>query len=88
MTESAPDGAKLLPYTGKEFLDSLDEVEIVRPHGEADDISMGAAAEAMKERLVLDDVERGRLLVMKRAQSGKFAPSARKPNSPADQPGE
>jgi hypothetical protein len=49
---------------------------------------MGAAAEAMKKGLVLDDIEGGRLLVMERAQSSKFAPSARKLDPPANQSGE
>src|SRR6267378_2174221 len=34
MTISAPDGGKLLPYTGKEFLDSLDDGREVWIYGE------------------------------------------------------
>ena len=70
-----------------QLLDGLDEVEVVGPHGEPDRISMGAAAEAMKEGLVLDDIKRRRLLVMKRTQSGKFASAADQLDPPTDQSG-
>ena len=75
------------PRLARQLLDRLDEVEIVGPHGEPDHISMGAAAEAMEEGFVLDDVERRRLLVMKRAQSGKLAPAADQLDPPTDQSG-
>ena len=38
--------------------------KILGLHGEADDVAMRAAAEAMIEALVLDDIEGRRLLVM------------------------
>ncbi len=46
---------------------------------------MRAAAEAVKEALVLDHVKRRGLFVVKRAEAGIFATLASQPHPPADQ---
>src|SRR5438132_2435546 len=51
------------------MLDRLGEREALREREELEDVAAGAAAEAVKEPLVTIDVERRRLLAMKRAES-------------------
>src|ERR1700691_4181632 len=46
---------------------------------------MRAAAEAVKEALVLDDVEGRRLLVMERAKAAVLAAAPGQPHAPANQ---
>src|SRR5437879_7800735 len=66
-------------------LDRLDKVEIVGAHQKADRIAMRAAAEAMEEPLVLDNVKRRCLLVVERAQPGLLAAAPGQPDPAPDQ---
>src|SRR5439155_17449026 len=65
-------------------LDRLDEIEIVGAHQKADRIAMRAAAEAMEKPLILDDVERWRLLVVERAKPGLLAAAPGQPDAAPD----
>src|SRR5437763_3691730 len=69
----------LQPGLAGQALDRLDKIEIVGAHEIADRIAMRAAAEAMKEPLVLDDVEGRGLLVVERAEAGVLAALAGQP---------
>src|SRR5260370_4119394 len=50
----------------------------------ADRVAMRAAAEAVEEPLVLDDVERPALVVMEGAEAGMFVAGAGEVHAPAD----
>src|SRR5205085_5139230 len=75
----------LEPGLAGQALDRLDEIEVVGAHEIADRIAMRAAAEAMKEAFVLDDVKGWSLLVVEGTQPGMLAALARQPHPPADQ---
>jgi hypothetical protein len=55
------------PSLARQFLDRLDEVEIVVAHDEPDRIAMRTTAKAVKKRFVFDNVEGGRLFVVEGA---------------------
>ena len=67
----------------RQLLHRFAKTEILRLHGEADDVAMGPTAEAVIEALFLDDVERRRLFLMERAQAGIFAPTLLQRDAPA-----
>ena len=60
------------------------EAQALELHDEVDGGAVGAAAEAMIEALVLDHVERGRLLLVERAQAQMLAPAPRQLDVAAD----
>ena len=72
---------------GGEPLHRLRKGEILGLHGEADHVAMRAAAEAMEEALVLDDVERGRLLLVEGAETRELVALADQPHPAADHRG-
>ena len=74
--------------TARQLLDRFGEREILRLHGEADDVAMRAATEAVKEALFLDDAERRRLLVMEGTEAGEFASAADELHAPPDDLGQ
>src|SRR5579883_251213 len=76
------------PRFGGELLDRLAEAEPAALHDEADDVAMRAAAEAMEEALVLDDVEGGRLLLVEGAEADEVAAALRQPDPTPDHLGE
>ena len=67
-----------------EFLDRLDEAEVVVFHDEAEHRAVRAAAEAVIELLVDADPERRRLLVVERAARLVFAPGLLQLHAAAD----
>src|SRR5271155_5575220 len=75
------------PSLARQFLDRLDEIEIVVAHDEPDRIAMRTTAKAVKKRFVLDNVEGGRLFVVEGAQPGIFAATPDKLHAAADQAG-
>jgi hypothetical protein len=57
----------------REPLDRIGKVELVSTHHVVNRGAMRAATEAMKEPLVLDDIERGAIVVVERAAAGIFS---------------
>src|SRR5439155_10191303 len=76
------------PGLARQPLDRLDKIEIVGAHQKADRIAVRAAAKAVEEALVVDDVKGRRLLVVERAEPGVLAALADKPHAPPDEVGE
>src|SRR5205814_1654826 len=73
------------PRLGRETLDGLDKIEVLGAHQIADRIAMRAAAKAVKEALILDDVKRGGLFVMKRAEAAQLATPPDQLYAPSDE---
>ena len=78
----------LQPGLGRQLLDRFGKRQIVVAHREADDVAMGAAAEAVEEALLVVDVEAGRLLVVERARRLELAPRPDQPHALADHVGQ
>ena len=72
------------PRIARQPLHRFREREALVPHDEADDIAVGAAAEAVEEALVLVHGEGGRLLLVEWAEPEQFAPAAQEPHAFAD----
>ena len=72
------------PRIARQPLHRFREREALVPHDEADDIAVGAAAEAVEEALVLIHREGGRLLLVEGAEPEQFAPAAQEPHAFAD----
>src|SRR5262249_13535632 len=66
-------------------LDRLGKTLAMATHAPADRIAMGAAAEAVKEALVVAHGEAGRALVVEGAERHVFGSAAREPDLAADQ---
>ena len=77
----------LEPGLARQLLDRVEESQIGVLHGEADDIAMRAAAEAVIELLILDDAERRRLLFVEGTEADIFPTAANEPNAATDDPG-
>ena len=77
-------GRQRKPRIARQPLHRLGEREALVPHDEADHVAMGAAAEAVKEALLLVHREGGRLLVVKGAEPQQFAPAAHEADALAD----
>jgi hypothetical protein len=65
----------------RQRLDRLGEGHALGLHGEADDVAMHAAAEAVIEGLVLDDAEGRRLFLVEGAEADIFAPAPDEPDA-------